>query len=171
MPAKGMTDKYANKFYGTVSEAVAGTLAFAEIPTNVSVFDKVAWVIHRLEWYLDPTELFKLVNTGDYIRMGLCSTNSLAALSLADSGVIDMMDLSIHILTAVGFADVPMPISRDFSNLPGGGLIVAPRPLYLAVQGISLASVVTVKARGFFTVLDLNAEDYLELVDFYRIVK
>jgi len=63
-----------------------------------------------------------------------------------------------------------LPFVRDFSGLPGGGLIIAPRPLFVAVKGNSLATAVTASLRAYFTVINLSADEYLELVDFYRIV-
>jgi len=165
------TDKYANKLYGTVTETGANTLTYSEIKTNVSIFDKVAWIIHRLEWYLAATELDKLLGLGDSITMALTASDKAAALALNDASVIDLMTINHKDLTAVGFSDYPTPFIRDFSGLPGGGLIVSPRPLYLAAKGVSLASAVTAQCRGFFTVLELSADEYLELVDFYRIVQ
>ena len=169
--AEKKTDKFANKMYGTVTESAANTLTYAEIKTNVSVFDKAAWILHRLEWYLAATEIDKLLGLGDSITMALTSSSTPAALALADSAVIDLCTLNHKDLTAVGFSDYTTPFIRDFSNLPGGGLIIAPRPLYLAAKGVSLASAVTVQLRGYFTIMNLSADEYIELVDFYRIVQ
>lgn len=169
MPKK--TDQFANKFYGAVDESAANTLTFAEIQTNVDVFSKKAWVLHRLEWYFTTTAAHLLIAVDDRIQAALVSSNKMSALGLDDAGVIDLFELQVAFSTAVGFQEYTHPISRDFSSLPGGGLIIAPRPLYLAVKGTSLAAALHVAARGYFTALDLNADEYLELVDFYRIVQ
>lgn len=165
------TDKFANKFYGRVVESAANTLTFAEIQTNVDVFSKKAWILHKLEWFFGSTERSKLDATDDVITAALTSSNQLSSLSLDNAGVIDLFEISVDFGTAVGFEQFISPIARDFTPLPGGGLIIAPRPLYLAVKGTSLANALTVAVRGYFTALDLTADDYLELVDFYRIVQ
>jgi len=163
-------DNYANKMYGTVTEAVAGTLKFAEINTNVSVFDKAAFVLHRLEWFITLADLEKIAGTGDGIYAALTSSQNISSLGLDNPAVIDLFQLTGDWATTVGFQIFEQPFIRDFSNLPGGGLIIAPRPLFVAVQGVSLASAISAKLRAYFTIKQLSAEEYLELVDFYRIV-
>ena len=165
-------DVFANKFYGASTESAANTLTFTEIQTNVSIMEKTAWCLHRLEWFVDATAWGALVATDDRISAALCSTNSLTSLSLGDAGVIDFADFGIKLLSSVGFQITLGPnITRDFTSLPGGGLLIAPRPLYVAVQGVSLAAAQTVKVRGYYTSKTLSADEYIELVDFYRIVK
>jgi len=164
-------DKFANKFYGSCVESAANTLTFNEIQTNVDVFSKQAWLLHRLEWYLSGTQVDKILQAADWISAALTSSDKLSTLDLSSPGVVDLMELGIHSLTAVGYQFTQKPFIRDFSNLPGGGLIIAPRPLYVAVKGESLASAVTVAVRGYFTTMTLTADEYLELVDFYRIVQ
>lgn len=165
------TDQYANKFYGKVVESAANTLTFAEIQTNVDVFSKKAWILHKLEWYFGANAINNLDAADDIFQAALVSSNKMSSLTLNDAGVIDLFELQINYITGVGFAHAVMPIARDFTAMPGGGIIVAPRPLYVAVKGTSLAGVITAEVRGHFTALDLNADEYLELVDFYRIVQ
>jgi len=165
------TDTFANKFYGKVIESAANTLTFAEIPTNVDVFSKRAWVLHKLEWYLSGSMTGIMNSNGDQVQVGLCSSDKASALSLDDSGVIDLLTYKMELASAVGLFIKEEPLIRDFNNMPGGGLIIAPRPLYIAVKGTGAASAVTAEVRGYFTAVDLNADEYLELVDFYRIVQ
>lgn len=168
----GQTDAYVNKFYGSAVESAANTLTYAEVSTNVEVFSKIAWVIHRLEWFLEGTQFNKLLASDDVIQMALVATNSLTSLSLTYAAVIDLLNLQIGGWGAPANAyPYSTPFIRDFSTLPGGGLIIAPRPLYVAVKGTSLASALTVSVRGYFTIKELKADEYLELIDFYRIVQ
>jgi len=168
----GQTDAYVNKFYGAAVESAANTLTYSEISTNVEVFSKIAWVIHRLEWFLEGVQFNKLLASDDVISMALVATNSLTSLSLTYAAVIDLLNLQIGGWGTPATAyPYTTPFIRDFSELPGGGIIVAPRPLYVAVKGTSLASALTVSVRGYFTVKELKADEYLELIDFYRIVQ
>lgn len=163
-------DKYSNKFYGTCTETAANTLTFAEIQTNVNIFDKVAWVLARLEWYLPPATRALFAATDDIITCALTSSNTISSLGLDSPSVIDLFEFAGILSTAVGFETMMSPIVRDFSTLPGGGIIMAPRPLYVALKGTSVASAATARVRGYFTMKELSADEYLELVDFYRIV-
>lgn len=163
-------DKYANKFYGKITESAATTLTFKEIQTNVNVFDKVAWILHKLEWYPRSLDYALLIGNADEVIMALTNSNNLTSLDLANPSVIDEVKLGLHYGTVASFNDHFMPLVHDFSGLPGGGLIIAPRPLYLAIQGVSIAGATEAEVRGFFTMVDMDAADYLELVDFYRII-
>ncbi len=163
-------DSFANKMYGAVTESGANTLTFAEINTNVSVFDKAAFILHRLEWFIPSTDVDKIIAAADKITCALTSSQNTVTLGLDNPAVIDLLEVAIAVQTGVGYTQNVMPFIRDFSNLPGGGLIIAPRPLFLAVKGTSLASAVHAECRAYFTVKSLSADEYLELVDFYRIV-
>jgi len=164
-------DKFANKFFGYSLESAANTLTFREIQTNVDMMSKRAWVLHKLEWFFSPVDLDKLIAGQDRISAALVSSDKLTALDLNSPGVIDLIDFGILFASAVGQSFYTQPFTRDLTGLPGGGLIVAPRPLYVAVKGTSLGSAVTANVRGYYTNLDMSADEYLELVDFYRIVQ
>ncbi len=170
--AKGkIRDLYANKLFGEVTESAANTLTFNEINTNVSIFDKVGWILNRLEWYI-PSATSQLIQAGvDFIEFALTASNNIGDLLLSNASVIDTVLFNVLApVDLTGAVIMDNPLIRDFSTLPGGGLIIAPRPLYVAIKGTSLATPATVQVRGYFTQLPLGAEDYLELIDFYRIV-
>jgi len=165
-------DQYSNKAYGTVTESAQGTLTFTEISTNVNIFDKVAWVVNRLEWYIPPATLALCVGGGDYIEMALCASNNISTLALNAPSVID---LNLYRMDAIGTPASALPsnwpLVRSFENLPGGGLIIAPRPLYVGVKSTSIASAATVEVRMNFRQIMMTPDEYIELIDFYRIVE
>lgn len=170
MAKAGQRDLFSNKAYGSVTESAANTLTFNEITTNVNVFDKVAWIISRMEWYLTPATVNLIIGAGDSLQMALTASQNITTLGLDNAAVIDMHQLSFYSLSAVGFKIWDMPIIRDFSTLPGGGMIVAPRPLYVGLVGVSLATVASAEVRISFQQKVLSPDEYIELVDFYRIV-
>ena len=170
--AKQIRDSYANKFYGTVTESAQGTLTFSEIQTNVAIFTKLAWILHRLEWYIPEATQQLLLSPADILQMALTNSDNITALDLSAPAVVDMAELQcVDRGTAGSMHLFEVPIIRDFSNLPGGGIIMAPRPLYAACVSASIASAATVEVRGYFTQKELKADEYIELVDFYRIVE
>lgn len=169
--AKGNALEFSNKAYGTVTESAANTLTFSQIQTNISIMEKVAWVISRIEWYFTPAQIALLVDDADAFEVALTSSNKVATLSLADSAVIDYMMVRKFVSTAVGWQFISPMWTRDFSMLPGGGLIVAPNPLYVAIKGTGLASAGGVGMRFYWSRQELSPDQYLELLDFYRIVQ
>ena len=168
--AASQRDVYSNKAYGSVTESAANTLTFSEISTNVNVFDKMAWIVNRMEWYCPPGTLNLLVGAGDALQIALTSSQNLSALGLDNPGVIDMFQLSYYTVGGANAKIWNMPFIRDFSTLPGGGIIIAPRPLYVAIVGTSLATPASAEMRMSFQQKVLSADEYLEMVDFYRIV-
>lgn len=154
-----------------MTESAANTLTFAEIQTAISIFEKVAWVISRIEWFLAAAQLQQMADNGDIAQCAVTASNQITALALNNPSVIDLLEIARFQASAVGYNWWQLPIIRDFSNLPGGGIIVAPRPLYLALKGTTAAAAMTVSARIYFTQMELKADEYLELIDFYRIVQ
>lgn len=164
-------DKFANKGFGTVTESAANTLTFAEIQTQVDIFAKRAWVISRLEWHVNSATYLLLAASDDRLSLALTSSNTITTLTQSDPAVIDLFEIGATVATGVGFAYLQSPVIRDFTNMPGGGIIIAPRPLYVAAKGTSLASATTSTVRFYWQSIDLTPDEYLELVDFYRIVR
>lgn len=169
--ASTMSDVYPNKGYAVVTESAANTLTFSEIQTNVSIFEKVAWLLQRIEWYFTYATYALLGDSGDTIDAALCSSNQITALSLSNPGVIDLMTMYKLEASDVGYNYQMQPLVRDFGSLGGGGLLIAPRPLYVGIKGTGVASVATAACRFYFKQIQLKPDEYLELIDFYRLVQ
>lgn len=162
---------FANKAYGSVTQTGANALTFSEISTNVNVFSKEAWILHRIEYYLPWAAQALLAGSADIIQIALTMTNSISTLDLSTAGVIDLWEIMRRDAgTPANAVFHENPYIRDFTTMPGGGIIIAPRPLYIACDSDSIASAATVNMRFYFERIELQADEYLELVDFYRIV-
>lgn len=170
--AKARIDKYVNTAYAEVTETGTNTLTFKQIDTGVSIFEKTAWIIHRIYWYFNRTQIAKLVASSDSIAVAVTLSNKMTDLELDDISVVDMLELLLFIKGTPASANVyQVPWVRDFTNLPGGGLIVPPRPIYVAVRGYGLSNAVTVAARVLFTHKELAPDEYWELVEATRIIQ
>jgi len=167
MPAK---DVYPNIVYASVVESAANTLTFTKIETGYGGLQKTAWIIHRIEWFLGIGIRSLVIDNSDAIDCALVTSNLISALDLSQAALIDLYEFKTFEKSAVGFRCFDDPITRNFADLPGGGRIVLPYPLYLAVKGVSLASAVTVKARIFFTERELGDADWMELVQQTRLL-
>ena len=163
-----MADRYSNIAHIKVVEGGTDTLTYKKLETGVSLFEKVAWIIARIEYYWLG---FTLPATGDGVIMALTTSNNPVALTPEEVAIIDMTKITrIDFGTAANAHVVDYPIIRDFAQLPGGGMIVPPNPLYLAVVGISQAGALTIECRIYYTTIVLKGDEFWELVEARRII-
>lgn len=165
-----MADKYVQRMFGQVIESAANTLTYSQIQTGIQTFSKKAFLVHRVEWWTGDDNL--LGDDDDYIQMALMVSNKPTGISRSDPAVIDMFELHLVANGAPATAEIlQIPYVHDFSTLPGGGLLIPGYPIFVAVEGVSLASAVTVSMLVFFTIIDLKTEEYLELVEATRMLE
>lgn len=156
-------DKYANMMYSTATESAANTLTFEQIDVGVSMFDKVGFLIHRIEWFQWWAQL--LANN-DAIEFGLSASNSWSTSDSSEASIITFRKAkAVPFGTAGNMEIVHDPIVDDFSMLPGGGHLITPKPLYIYVVGSGLAAAGVVKARIFFTIVKMKPDEYFELLE------
>lgn len=175
MAIKAAKDQFANIAVISCTESAADTLTYKKLETGIAMFEKVAWVISRIEYFMHNLDVTLHNATGDLTMVALTVSNALTTLG---SGNIEINPMVLHGVqfkrmdlgaSATGVEQI-MPVVYDFSALPGGGIIVPPTALFLAVQGSSEASAAIVFARIYYTVLQLKPEDYWELVEARRII-
>jgi hypothetical protein len=166
-------DLFSNVAFGTVTESAINTLTFAEISTGVSVREKIAWIIGRILWYPAKLTMTGVHESADMLDMALTSSNKVDDISsLSDPAVIDLFSFGVaHYGTAGSGERYNLPFVRDFTALPGGGLIITPKPLYIAAKATSMAAAATVSCRIFYTIKTLAADEFWELVQASRIVQ
>jgi len=173
MPAvknKGIAgDEFCAMVYASCLQSGANTLTFTKLETGYGTLDKSAWNIRRIEYYLSATDLDKLLTSADGISMALTTSALVSALSLSSAAVLDLFQLQLY-YSAAAMQLIEMPFIRDFTNLPGGGKLCLPNPLYLAVNSTSLATAVTAYMRISFTVQPLEDNQWVELVEQTRLL-
>ncbi len=158
-----MADKYANIMFEKATESSANTLTFKKIEIGMSLFDKVAILIHRIEWY---NYAGYLIAADDALSWGLSTSNSWTIVSSDQPSIITFRSLLLRDFgTAGNNWVIPTPLIDDFSTLPGGGLLTTPKPLFLFVSGTALASPGVVEMRMFFTIQKLSDSDFFELLE------
>lgn len=167
---KQVPDEFSNIVYVSVTESAANTLTFQQIQTGYGSLQKTGWIVSRLEYYLTAADLNKIGAADDVLQVALVTSNLMSSLTLQDASVVDLFQLQKLSATEVGFEFMPQPLIRDFSSLPGGGRLVLPYPLWLAVKGTSLASATTPALRIFFTERELGDKEWMELVQQTRLL-
>lgn len=168
MPAT--KDEFVNQAYLSVVESAPNTLTFNKLETGISIHEKVGWVISRMD-YTFPVAIANFAAEGDILFFGLSTSDAIVTIALNQAAVIDLNSFGRNDLGTAGTGlFIRQPITKDFSNLPGGGILVPPNPLFAYVQGAALTSPVTIKARMFYTVRELKLEDFWELVELRRMI-
>lgn len=162
-------DKYSNIIDITFATTADATLAFEEVNLGMSMFEKKGLLIHK--WYVEFNNNFvtEMNQESDRVRVALTQSSELTSISLGQPSVIDMKEFEILEYGTAGNAQmIDWPSERDYCNLPGGGLLVSPRPLYAAciTAGFGASvSTITTYIRLFFTLVDLKGDEYFELLE------
>jgi len=171
MAAKGDASGFANYALIQVTESAANTLSFKKLETGISLMDKVAWVINRVEYILDSLLAARFDTNGDSSVFGLCVSNAFATPDFNQDTIIDYNSIqrADYGTSAVAFLN-QQPFIKNFADLPGGGILVPPVPLYLYAKGTGLAAAQTIQARIHYTVRELAESDYWGLIEARRVI-
>ena len=163
-------DMQANFAALEVDESAAGTLTFKQYAFPFSIQDKTAIIIHRIEYW--PKGFGLIVDDSDYILGGLSTSKNISdPLDQSDPAIIDNMRwVNRKGGTPANQEIYPMPYIKDLANLPGGGLMVAPSPLYAMVKSVTGSSACGLWLKLFYTYKTLTTDQYWELVESRRII-
>jgi len=165
MASKSIAGLYSAQAQFDVTESAANTLTFEKLDTGMSVYDKVGWVINRVEFRLAASSYALFNGSGDYLIMALTATNSLTALNPNNPAIyIYRQILRQDLGTAATGLFVDTSFDIDYSNLPGGGILVLPSPFYMGIVGSGLSGAATCITRIYFQAIDMSDQDYFNLV-------
>jgi len=164
--AEKRTDKFVNMLVKSILTSSANTLTYDEISMGLSLFDKAALLIERLEYHITLASLDQMTADGDAIFGGLSTQDVLTSVGPSSNSTIHSFSLERHDFgTAAGGSFSLAPLIFDFSQLSGGGLLITPKPFFAFVNSVGLASVATMHIRIFFTIIKMQDADYFELLE------
>jgi len=159
------TDRFANLYATTITMSAANTLTFQEINMGISLFDKVALKINRMEIILSSC-ITELVAITDSLENALCQSNQISSLDANDRLLIDYSQFATVVSGApASWKIFHQPFVKDYSSLPGGGLLCAPKPLYLGMETAGFANPGSAAVRIYFTIEKLKDVEYFELLE------
>lgn len=165
-------DQFANLAVITVTESAANTLTFKKLETGISLNEKVAWIVNRVEYLVNSILAAQFNGDGDTLKFGLSVTNAFSAANFDEASILNLNQIQRNDYGAAATGGISkMPMLQDFSTLPAGGIIVPPTPLYLFAVGTGLVSASTVIARVWYTLLPLSVDQYWELVEARRVLE
>jgi hypothetical protein len=163
------TDKYSNLLSEQVTTSAANTLTFEEIDVGLNLFDKVGLLISRWEVYPFREDFDELETNADSMSVALVASNQISSLSATERAVIDNVRYAVADSGTPATANLQqVPMVKDFANLPGGGILVAPKPLYVGIDTTGFAGSAGVDVRLYFTIVSLKPEEYFELLESRR---
>ena len=160
---KTAVDQFVNRALVQVTTSAADALTFTQMRFGMGIFTGTALVINRIEWtFLNLDEMAAVT---DILHMAITNRDDLAALGPDNMNVLAYKRLQgLAIGTPASWHMADMPYVTDFSQLPGGGLIVPANPLFMAVGTDGFAAAATVQAIMYYLTKELVDADFIELV-------
>lgn len=161
---KGSLDAYAFPAVFALKETTVNTLTLEKLETGLSVYDRVGWVIQRIEIALAVATYGYMNATGDAISVGLTTTSNLTTLADDNPAVLYLRRfVRLDFGTAATGSIQPTVFESDFTNLAGGGLLTLPNPIYGAILGNSLTTAGEATIRLYIKAVPLTDQDYFNL--------
>ena len=170
MAGKKVIDQYCNIAAVKPTEASAGTAVYEKFAFPFSIMDKMALLISRIEYLFGSLQN---LNSGtDYVLSGLSVSSNVSDLTIqSDPAVIDSCRIARYDFgTAASGMLQQQPLIKDFSSLPGGGLLVAPNPLYGFCLSSGAGGVMLCWIRMYYTYMELSSDEYWQLVESRRVI-
>lgn len=161
-----VADIFANRAFESVTMTAADALTFSQVQFGVGLFQGVAAIIHRIEWFPSAVSLRELVGgSSDSIELALTNRDDLTAIAPTSQNVLALKELVAgQIGTAASGWIVQLPLVNDFTELGGGGLIVPANPLYIGMETAGAAAASVVDAIIYLTFKELTDAEYVELI-------
>lgn len=168
--AKGK-DKFTQVAYIDVTESAANTLTFNGLSVFSNILTPQGLLIHRVEYNVTPASVQAFTTLADGMRIGLCGSDQITAITLDDARVYDFHQMVVQDFGVAGTGVmVDFPWVADFSTLPGGGRLVPADRIYCYLQGINLGGAIAAECRFHFTLIDLDSSEYLDLAQSLRVL-
>jgi hypothetical protein len=165
-----MKDKYAQIAVIKAEETAPNTLSFVELDMGYGLLDKKAIVINRIEYAPTTTVWAEFAATTDSLQIALTTSRTISSLLETFAAVLDKYKICMN-------ANAPLelvrdPFIKDLSQLPGGGILCLPKPLYAGIIATGFAASAVCYVKLFYTVLDLSKEKdvWMELVEMTRLL-
>lgn len=164
-------DTFANIAAVKVTETAADTMTSVKFNFPFSIMDKMALVISRIE-YIMGNMATAFNGSQDYAVAALSVAATVSDLdNQADPLIVDSVKYSrIDVGAAATGIYLRQPFVKDFTSLAGGGLLVAPAPLYAILKGGGCAAATSCWVKLFYTYVELTSDEYWQLVESRRII-
>jgi len=169
MPGSEPKDKYSNLIQVTMEESAANTLTFGAIDLGLTIFQKVGIIVNRIVIDWTTQVLSDFVNDDDSMTVALTQSDQISTLALTESAVIwKAQRVRFNFGTPANSIITDVQREYSFEAMPGGGELMAPRPLYWACKGNGMSATFAMVMRIYFRILELKADEYFEILESRR---
>lgn len=162
--AKALKDLYVNRAYADVTMSAANTVTFEQLNFAVGVFQGVALKLIQVRYYPLKAAVQEIVAAADILHFGLTLRDDLANLDPTSLSVIDVQNLMLTEARTAESNLVNEPLISDFSNLPGGGLLLPANPIYAAAHSAGFAAAAQVRFLLYYVFVQLTDRESIELL-------
>lgn len=160
-----VADLFPNRAFESVTMSAANALTFSQVQFGVGLFQGIAAIISRIEWFPTAASMAELTTSGDDIECALTNRDDLTSILptsqnvLAHKGIVSKASG-----TPATLLTWELPLVSDFSSMGGGGLIVPANPLYIALETLGAAAASVLNAVIYLTFKELSDAEYVELI-------
>lgn len=159
-----ISDSFAFPAAFGLVETAANTLTIEKLETGLSVYDRIGWVIQRVEIALAVATYGLMNSTADALSVAITTTNQLTALADDNPAVLFLRRFTrIDYGTAASGAVLPTVYESDLSGIAGGGILTLPNPIYGAILGSGLSGAASAVIRMYIKAIELTDTDYFNL--------
>lgn len=165
--AKSTFGDYTSVALFDVIETAANTLIFERLESGTSIYDKVAWIIERIELAHRFENIIGLAAAGDGVVCGLTLSNQIVAADFSIDNPAIIWAQSFQTGNGVAAQDGffhPLNFNYDYTGLSGGGIMILPQPLYFGVVGVAASNVCGFTCKLYYHAIELQDADYFSLV-------
>ena len=165
-------DEFSQIGYISTVQSGANALTFSGITIMSSFLANSAMLIHQVEYTLDGGVYAEMTTAADTVTVGLAGSDGMATVALSDPEVYDFhRQTRVDLGVAASGVLHREPLVAEFSRLPGGGVMVPADRIFAYIGSTGLASAGFVDVRFRFTILELTAQQYLELAQSLRVLR
>lgn len=164
-------DQFAQTGYISITESAAGTLTFNGMTVFSNILEPKGLVLNEAEYLIKASDIALMTAASDSIEVGLCGDNGITDLLLNDAQVYDYNYVCRSDFGTAASAElVFMPLKKTFGHMPGGGMLLPADRIYAFIRCVGLASAISIEIRFRFTIIDLTAQQYIELAQALRVL-
>jgi len=171
--AGNVKDRFPQFMKLKVTQSSANTLTFSQISLGGPVFQYAGIIINRIEYSITAATLELMTVTEDFCQLAITGSDSIATLGTDQPEVYDEFYITKLDQGAIANNSPKLIVRnwvKDYSTFPEGGCLVPLQDIYLAMASGGLASPGVAGARLWYQIIELTAQDYIEIAQRLRVL-
>lgn len=164
-------DQYSQFMSFGITMSAANTLTYAQIGIGAALFDYAAFLVQRVEYNLARASYDELIASSDAAHVAIAGNSAVSDIYTTNNPAVYDRKSWFPIVSSTGWANMEhAPAVNDFSTYPGGGLLVPAQDIFVYMQTSGFAAAGAAIGRIVYRVIELQATEYIELVQRLRVL-